>query len=418
MIFIVVSIITTMYLKKKYVKITPSSIIIAFFLLIPFVGIMGYKNYIDIYGCYMGGKLNFDYPLFVWYLGASVFTFSVLIFHIVIRDKGIPMHYVWKTEMLQKSLKFFILISLFFTLLSIVKIGYIPIFKGNIDVERFMYRNIVGDYTSKFSKLWIIAFFISSYLFCIEVKSRKRYLLIMIVCGFFLSIYGQRMYLLICFSYFALIFIKFNKKIDFKKLIVFLAIIVLMFLSIAQLRGDWNYKLKSLSPVKQISIKTFGEWKEYSYVLNKFTNESGFLKHRIFTGVFAAIVPKQVWLMVGQDKNELLSFNAPAYFGEYFGHYAGIRIGIIGEAYVGYGILGVVILMFVLGFLVVLLEKKYLLINKYAPELSVYVFFMSILVFLPLISFITLTTMFLYAFFLYVNTFFCRIKFSNLVNQK
>jgi oligosaccharide repeat unit polymerase len=388
--FIIILISVLNILRIKFVDIvnlSPSFLTLSLFLIIPPIGYLGYLVFIKVYGCYNGGKLYFEYPFFLWYLGSAVFAISVLSTHIMGKQNRTQKNsvFIWDIDKLNKFLFLFVSLSTIFTIIAIFRIGYIPIFKGGIDVERFTYSYLAGNNIIKFSRLWLIVALIATHLLFLTKK--RWYALILIISLFCLVIYGQRQFALIATVYFFLIRMRYVKRIEVKKLIAYAIVIILIFYCISYVRGFKRNEFKSLSLGERILFNTFGEWREYSYVVNKFNNSKyAPLREKLYLGAVVAPVPEVVFTIFGVNKRDLYISNASDYFGRYFGHYAGIRIGIIGESYIGLGLTGIFIFLIFLGLVFAFLETNYLSLEKTDPRLVFSAFLLSILVFLPLLT--------------------------------
>lgn len=400
--------------RKHYYGIArPSCYVIGLFLIAPPLGHLAYLVFIKVYGKYMGTEVDFDYPVYLWYLGCTLFSLGIIFSGFLSRYKRQAMLYRWDVFRLRKTLMVFILISAAFTVLSISEIGYIPILRGNIDVERISYGAVVGDYTLKFSRLWLIASILSTHLYFLE-KTKKAYVLLLGVCIFLLGLYGQRYYAAIAGAYFFLIYLK-HKRPKVKSLTLAALIMLILYCGVVPLRKGEGPEFKGLSIAEKAVFIAFGEWREYSYVINDFHRVPGkkLLKEDIFIGVLAALLPKEVWSLFGFDKDKLLEYNAAFYFDDYFNHYGGggIRIGIIGECYAGFGVPGVIFIMVFLGFVLGYLENRYLALDREDPKQAVICFILSMLMFLPWSTFINFTsTGVFFGSFVVVSMLLCGTK--------
>ena len=240
-------------------------------------------------------------------------------------------------------------------------------------------------------------------------KGRNKYLFLAFFSALLLSLYGQRFFMLFALSYSFLVCIKYKKAFRIYKVLFAVIGILLLSFFVVYIRGGQIADLENISFTQKVVINTFGEWREYSYVVDKFHRLGGvFLKEKILIGIIAPLLPKQIWLLMGFDKNELLSYNAANYFGRYFGHYAGIRIGVIGECFVSFGRRGVILIMSLLGLIFGWLEKRFLFLDKEDPVLSVACFILSMIIFLPLMTFINITELSVYfGFFIFINYMVC-----------
>lgn len=409
-IFALVSLLAINWIKLKYEGLTiPPSIFVAiFFLIIPPIGCLGYSILVKAGWTSMRNRPDFNYPVYLWYLGTMVFSLSLAAAHRFLPKTPRKAYYVWNTTVLRGAMSFFIFVSAIFTILAIYKIGYIPILKGNFDVERFAYDVTVGEYTIKFSRLWLVVFIIAIHLYFSAHK--KRYLALMVLSAFLLVIYGNRTYMFIPVVYFLLFYLKHRKFVNVKVLASIILVAVALFYYIHQVREGSVVELQKVSPAERVVPLVFGEWREFSYVINDFKSDKNtFLGGKIFLGVVSTIFPKQIWQLFGLEKDKLFAHNAAEYFGKYFGHYAGVRIGVIGECFVGFGVTGIVLIMSFLGFIFSFLENLYMTLDEKSPLLMLITFALSIFMLLPLLTFINITsTIVFFGSFVMLTIFFGR----------
>ncbi|MDP8265844.1 MAG: O-antigen polymerase [Candidatus Aceula meridiana] len=378
-------------------------------LLVPPLGVWSYLIFIKVYHNYMGGTLSFGYPTFVWYLGVFSFIVGVSMSNAARRTtngvRRIPLFRL-DYDKLEKFLFLFAFISFLCTIVAIMRIGYVPILRPDIESVRFSFGDIAGDNIVKFSHMWLIVALLSSLLYF--VKKRKFYLVWVFVAIFGLLLYGQRQYALVASAAFFLLRVKI-KSIKILSVVVLIGIVPLLYSAVDGWRAATGREIQSLSSIERVVSRTFGEWLEYSYVVNKFHGGAEqFVGGKFIAGALAAFIPKEVFSAVGANKFDYLDDNPAAYFGRYFGHYAGIRIGIIGEWYASFGCWGVALIMGLIGVITGILENLFIKSSIGAPFLLFYVLILANILFLPLLTFINLTHMVaFYGFFLMLIILLC-----------
>lgn len=400
LIFMFSFILASLILYKNK-TLTPSILLIFFFIAVPIIGSFGY--HCDVYGSFHGTLLKFAYPTFVWAIGTTALVIGVLFSHFVVKLHRKNFIVQWDLKRATFLLWLTIGTSLIFTVFVLTMIGYIPVLHSNINPIRGGYANIAGDYPVKFSRLWLVAVPLSTML--AFLKNKKRYFYIALISSLPLIVYGQRMYLFLAITAFALIFHKFQ-KIKLNQFIMFSALLVIAFIFYGEFRGGRLSDTRSVQEI--VAINLFAEWREYAYVVNEIRQTGDYFKEEIFIGALSPILPKQIWAVFGIDKNYLIHEYSAAYvFGRKFSDYLGIRIGTIGEAYAGYGLYyGVCLQMFLFGLLFGVLEKIYLNLNKQDARLCIVCFLISLFIYLPITTlFVTMACAVYFGFFFLLYQF-------------
>lgn len=388
------SLILVSFIIYKSKTFPPSIFLYFFFLGVPLIGSISHQIYLTFHDWIY---LEFALPTFIWAIGTVSLLAGILFSYFVIPIPKCNYVIKWDSRRGSFLLWFTVLVSLFFTALAVIKIGYIPVLTSGIDQERLLYSKIVGEWTLKLSRLSVLAACISS-MFVFLKRRGKIYLFITLLCGLVSFIYGQRLYLFLVSICFLLIYSRF-RKIKLSHLII-LGICMISFFPFYQAsRGETlthGHKLHYL-----FAKNLFGEWREYSTVVNQLRSDEHY-KEKIFLGPLVALLPKQIWSALDVDKSSVLrEYGAAWIFGRYFGQEGwGIRIGTIGEAYVGYGIRGVCLQMFIFGIIFGVLERIYFRLDKRDARLCLVCFLISLLLYLPLTTLVVTTTnVFYFGFF-------------------
>ena len=392
------SLILVLIIIYKSKTFTPSIVLFLFFLAVPLIGSFSYRIFIKYHEWV---DLDFAFPTFVWAIGIVSLFAGILISYFVIRINKAKYIIHWNLERSSYLLWFTIGVSFFFSILAIFKIGYIPLFQSDIDRERMAYFELAGEWTIKFSRLWLVVASMSS-MFAFLKYRKKFYLFIVLFSGLASFCYGQRLYIFLILCSFLLIHVKFQKLKLFRLFILGTCLIsfLAIYKEIRAGRSTERYKLQEVI-IKNI----FGEWHEYAYVINEIRYSGNFYKETIYLGGLVGLLPKQIWLVFDVDKNDVMhKYGAAWVFGNYLGQEGwGIRIGTIGEAYAGYGVYyGVCLQMFLFGIIFGVLERIYLNLNKKDARLGFVCFLMSLFMYLPLSTLVVTTTNLLFFGFFFI----------------
>jgi hypothetical protein len=178
-------------------------------------------------------------------------------------------------------------------------------------------------------------------------------------------------------------FNKFRKlKISYLAIAGFLIIVItFVFIFWADFRG--GYQSRSIRDL--VAGNFFSEWNYYATVVTEAKQNSDYLKGKIFLGQIATLLPRQVFALFGDDKERIIKeYSAVYYYGEEFEEPYGIRITPIGEAFAGYGMIGVIIQLLLIGIYFGFLEKIYLGLKKQDTRLCLVCFLISLAMYLPI----------------------------------
>lgn len=158
------------------------------------------------------------------------------------------------------------------------------------------------------------------------------------------------------------------KEIKFRRAIIAFILIVSAMLAY----GWWRNRLLGATsfagvqgeePDVIITIgNAFTELGDFGLWIKEFTYEGpSYLGLILIIGGIMAAFPKQIWALVGIDKERYL-INSAYLTGTalYRQSYTGIRIGYIGELYISFGIIGIIIGMGIFGIIFASLDNKLL----------------------------------------------------------
>jgi hypothetical protein len=370
-------------LLNQYIsaRVVPSTILFLCFALFAIFGPVGAQMYQKIYGMYHGQyTIESTYPLLVFEAGTACCFLGILMSRLILSVSKCKSIVNWDLMRITSILWLILGVACVSSVYALYTIGYVPLFRSGIDIDRASYSRVVGEYPLKLSTLWLVAGIISSML--MNIKNNKiLYAGITAICLFGLSIYGQRNYMFVTLCSAVLLRLKF-KRIN-ACYYVFGALLILGLILYGEIRaGRWTEKV-TLS--ESIIMNVAKEWREYSIVVNDVKASGHYYGGNIFIGAIVPIFPKQVWAAFGIDKEYVVRhYYAGHVFGEQFGDPIGIRIGTIGEAYAGYGLIyGVGLQMLVFGLLFGWLESAYIRLHKTDARLSVVCFLLSLLLSLP-----------------------------------
>jgi len=408
-VFYFLSIIIVYRIQIKYKYYLPSFYLFSFFSLIPPIGVYSYLYiYKKLYPNYLGVNLDMDYALDVWLQGLFFLMLGIFIAHFFYkkilkgrkRESQKIYYFSWDWQKFDFMLFALTCIASFFTLYAVFRLGYIPIMKGNIDRDRFYYYTIVGAWPLKLARLWLVIYIIGFFKLLKNIRTYKRLifrenilLLFLLMCCFvFDSFYGDRidLFVMVVFS------IVMANKYLWRVKNIHIAIIVLSGILIGNMIQYQRTKSYKVFTIEKILGTTFNEFHAFSYAVQEFPNNS-FLKGKAFYAAFLNFFPQVVLSAFNIDKKNLSrEYSSAGVMGKIFGHYMGVRIGIIGEGYINFGYVGILIIPFISGLLFGFIENIFICTKLFDIKDLIIAYAISIMIFLPLAQFDGLVALFMY----------------------
>lgn len=381
-----VSLFCMLLVLRKANNLTPSAVLFLFFIAGPILGPPGLQIYETLFNL-SGVNTEQSFPVFVWAVGTAALLLGVLIAHYVCKGPVSSRARFWHERYASLLLWSCLAVAAFFTLFVIFRLGYIPLLHASIDEVRGEFHLSAGEYPLKLSRLWLAAVPLAATFAAFRTRNRV-YFAIVLVCSLALVIYGQRTYMLLAITTALLIYVKI-RRVKYLHVAILGGSLVVLFLLYAEFRAGRSFK--ELSTSELIVMNSFREWREYTFFVNETRESQEFYGEDFFTGALLPVLPKQVWAVVGVDKNKLMLEKSAAHIlGRELDEGLGIRIGTIGEAYMGFGLFhGVVLQMLVFGLIFGWLELYYLRLDQRDARLALVSFALSLLLYLPIATLIT-----------------------------
>lgn len=408
--FFLLSVFLIYAIQRKHSFYLPSFYLFVFFCVLPILGIMSYRIYMKLYHDVAGAQLDMKSALDLWLQGTFFVVLGIFLTHMVKRvcskygkhKLETNTYTSWNWAYFHIILLLLAGISFAFTIATIVKIGYIPLIRGNIDMERFAYAERVGEWTYKLARLWLLVYLFAFIKLLRNIKLDRGFyihknlaLIFILISSLFLSgIYGARyhQFIMVVFS-----IIMINKAIgriraSYIALLFLVCTVLAAFVVILRSRFVRDQRI----PVHEKLIhNTFSEFRTFAYSVQEYP-EKDFLHGKGFLGTLAPLFPKQVWRAFNIDKNKLSDFNSAAVMADIFGAFAGVRIGIIGEGFINFGYWGIVLVPLISGILFGLLENIFISLRLFDVKEMIVAFAISIMMYLPPAQSNALTSVFVF----------------------
>ena len=382
-----VSCIIVSVIVSKSTFYSPSLFLFLFFMAVPLLGIMSTREYFDNVGSYFGRRIpSFDFPIFLWSVGTMSFFGGVLLGWLMPEKKHKKL-VLWNHRRMVWLLSLSLVLASVGTIIAFYKIGHVPLLKFGSGDERSEYFNIVGPIVSRFSLHWSVPALLSSVLLFLD-KSKRRYiyLCITIICAIGSLFYAQRTAFVWILSAFGLLYFKFSQPRILRLLAITGAALLLiysMLLLVEHRAGAYA------SATENRFVKHgFLEWSQYSIVVNEARSESKYLGWRILAGPFLTFIPRQIFILLGQDEELkgalMIKYSAAYHYGKEFDEPYGIRVTPIGEGFAAYAMPGAILLMMVLGIVFGFLERVYFSLDMRDARLCLVCYCLSLMTHMPI----------------------------------
>jgi oligosaccharide repeat unit polymerase len=372
----------------------PSLFLLIFFVAGPLLGPANFRRYLETHADFFGrGMPSFDFPTFVWSVGTICFFGGVFLAWLLLPRLSRSYVVLWDRKRLLLFLKLSLFLAIVGTLIGIYRIGYVPLFTPRAAEMRLAYGDMVGPFAARFSgEFWVLPNLLASTLFFLENgKRRYMYLGVTVICALGTLVYAGRTGVVLVLFAFGLLYVK-SSKARLSRILVPAALtvpIVYGLMMLGEYRGGMD--LSRWTPMERIRADTLSEWKEYSVIVDETRTSSDYSGWRTFVGPFFTLIPGPIFTLLGSSKSDLITrYSAVFHYGREFDVPMGMRIGPIGEGFAAYGFGGVFLQMVVLGVFFGLFEKRYVGLEKDDARLCVICYFLSLMLFLPITTMLTL----------------------------
>ena len=223
------------------------------------------------------------------------------------------------------------------------------------------------DASVLFSKIYFLTFplcaLISGIYLCLIMKNgmpqKKRIILVILSVSLInLILTGKRSYVLI--PTFTIIFAYhyYTKKINLWRLIILSAIVVFLVIMVGYVRTG-GILIKEIGWSKGIFLSFGGEFTALARIIYKYPEGKIFEPNTLLKSAILPLFPRQIWAMIGFDKMaeyRLSGLTISSLLYDEAGH-SGIRVGMIGELFLEFGLLGIILGMFIFGCVLGILDR-------------------------------------------------------------
>ena len=241
------------------------------------------------------------------------------------------------------------------TVVAIRRIGYVPLFQGNVREER--YFNVLTEQAGVFYRLSLLGVpaAILASVRLIESGHSLRNLIACATSVFCISLYGPRFFPVLVAGTAVVLWDQYRRPIHALKLLAAAAIAVPILVYAAMYRE--GIENEGGSALVTLSYFSFGEFRDFAASIPYFDGDNRQLDGATIPSAIVPLAPGKVWALVGVDKTAAYAMNSADVMSEYFDVTTGIRIGVVGELNMNFGVTGVMVGMAILGLVLTGLDR-------------------------------------------------------------
>lgn len=241
------------------------------------------------------------------------------------------------------------------TILAVRRIGYVPLFRGDVREER--YFNVLTEQAGVFYRLSLLGVpaAILGGVRSLAGGRNRASAFAAALSVFCVSLYGPRFYPVVALASLAVVWDLYRARLRIWQ-IAAAALLGLPTLVFAALHREGIAETNAGALVT-LSYFSFGEFRDFAASVPYFDGPERRLHGETIPSVIVPLLPGKAWSIVGVDKASLYARNSADVMSEYMNVTTGIRIGVVGELNMNFGFPGVAIGMAILGVILAGLDR-------------------------------------------------------------
>jgi len=286
-------------------------------------------------------------------LGLAASAAGIALVRVMSQGKTPLQRWEWHPVKLDVAIYTLLIICLIGTLAAIHRIGYIPILRGDIREERLAYADQLG-FLYMMSVMGVPAMILAGarrFAFGPSAGGNIAIVLGALCAG----LYGPRFFPVLGAATLFLIYDQLRRRIRLWKVALVVCVVIPGLIGLAVYRES---DLPAEAPLVTLSYLSFGEFRDFAWSLRYYEDPAHRVRGETLAGAVVPLLPGKVWSLVGVDKASLYDRSSAQLMSELMKVEVGIRIGIIGELYMNYGIAGVLVGMFLFGLLLAAIDAR------------------------------------------------------------
>ena len=267
----------------------------------------------------------------------------------------------WDWPRLGATTYMLFVIALFGTIVSINRIGYVPIIAGDPSSARVDFPAI-GGFWYRLSMLGGVV----SMLVAAQAAARRATVgqyLIGLAALVLVGLYGPRYFVVFPLGVGALLWDRARAQIKFGRGVA-LVLVVAPLLALVGYWREQNQAVALLGPVGLALYGTMVEFRDLGWALDYFGLGDRFLHGRTLASAVVPLLPSTAWQVLGIDKATIYAQSSASALADAMGRASGQRIGLYGEGFINFGWSGAVIGAVLYGVLLAYLDNRYDRVGK------------------------------------------------------
>jgi len=251
-------------------------------------------------------------------------------------------------------------LSLVGTLVTLQRIGYLPLISGDPNNARVEFPSIGGVWYRLSLLGGVVAMLVA-----VQACAREANWGMYLACALGLaavSVYGPRFPVALPLGVGALMWDRLRKPLKLRWAVLALAILV----PVAAFLGYWRERMVSASllrPTAQLVYGAFVEFRELAWTLEYYRLGDRFLHGSTLPSVIVPLAPSPLWAAVGVDKATVYAHTTASVLADQMGADSWQRVGLYGECFVNFGWPGALLAAAVYGILLGWLDKRFRLVG-------------------------------------------------------
>lgn len=251
------------------------------------------------------------------------------------------------------------------TMGALSRIGYVPLFRGDVGEERAFFATQAGVFFH-LAVLGVPAAILAGV---------RRWAVgpawwtapAILLGAFCSALYGPRFFPVAALMTLTVIYDLCIKPVRAWRAALVAAVVVpiIVFVGIRREQAETQLEI----PPETIFYFTFNEFRDFAWSLQYFDDPAHRLGGATIPSAIVPVLPGKLWRLAGVDKDALYARSSASAMSEIMGVNVGIRIGVVGEMYMNFGVAGIVVGMLVMGAIVGFLDRRLLLADVGAPSL-------------------------------------------------
>lgn len=270
----------------------------------------------------------------------------------------------WSPAILDRLVTALLILAVVGTIGSLARIGYVPLFRGDIREERLLYADEAGIFF-RLSLLGAAASVLGGVRWMQFGRTTTAVIAVPIgvVCT---ALYGPRFFPFVAIGILFVCYDAYVRRVRPLRLIAGGVIVAALGIFAAVHReaaGTFVFEqgvlpLDARTVFNAMGYVSVPEFRDFAWSLDYFDEDRHRLHGETIAGAAVAILPAAAWSVVGVDKEALYSRDSGTIMSEILGQNTGIRIGILGELYMNFGLWGITIGMCLFGTLIGWEERR------------------------------------------------------------